>query len=186
MKPVQFRVKALALLTLLGLGSANAGQAAVHNLLDHDVRRLGSDEVVNLQQAYAGKVVLIVNTASKCAFTGQYEGLEALYAKYRERGLVVLGFPSNDFGGQEPGSEQQIQDFCRLTYSVKFPMFAKTSVKKGRADPLFRGLAEAAGRYPKWNFHKYLLDREGRVVASLPSQVGPEDARLVRMIEELI
>ena len=104
--------------------------------LDFDVRRLGSDEIVNLKEAYGGKVVLIVNTASKCAFTGQYEGLEALYAKYRDRGLVVLGFPSNDFGGQEPGTEEQIKDFCRLTYSVKFPMFAKTEVKKGKADPL--------------------------------------------------
>lgn len=186
MKPIHFRVKALALLTFLGLGSANAGQAAASDLLDHEVRRLGSDEVVNLKQAYAGKVVLIVNTASKCAFTGQYEGLEALYAKYRERGLVVLGFPSNDFGGQEPGSEQQIQDFCRLTYSVQFPMFAKTHVKKGQADPLFRGLAEAAGRYPKWNFHKYLLDRDGRLVDNYLSFTSPQSDTIVEAIEGLL
>ena len=186
MKPIHFRVKALALLTFLGLGSANAGQTAASDLLDHEVRRLGSDEVVNLKQAYAGKVVLIVNTASKCAFTGQYEGLEALYAKYRERGLVVLGFPSNDFGGQEPGNEQQIQDFCRLTYSVQFPMFAKTHVKKGQADPLFHGLAEAAGRYPKWNFHKYLLDRDGRLVDNYLSFTSPQSDTIVEAIEALL
>mgnify|MGYP001821419680 FL=1 len=136
MKPVQFRVNTMTLLAFFTLGSVQAATPTDQHLLDHDVRRLGSDEVVNLKTAYGDKVVLIVNTASKCAFTGQYEGLEALYEQYRERGLVVLGFPSNDFGGQEPGSEQQIQDFCRLSYSVKFPMFGKTSVKKGSADPL--------------------------------------------------
>ena len=141
---------------------------------------------MNLKEAYGGKVVLIVNTASKCAFTGQYEGLEELYARYRDRGLVVLGFPSNDFGGQEPGSEAQIKDFCRLTYSVKFPMFAKTEVKKGKADPLFTALAEAAGRYPKWNFHKYLLDREGRVVDNYLSFTSPQSATIVDAVEKLL
>jgi glutathione peroxidase len=141
---------------------------------------------VNLKEAYGGKVVLIVNTASKCAFTGQYEGLEELYARYRDRGLVVLGFPSNDFGGQEPGSEAQIKDFCRLTYSVKFPMFAKTEVKKGKADPLFTALAESAGRYPKWNFHKYLLDREGRVVDNYLSFTSPQSATIVDAVEKLL
>jgi glutathione peroxidase len=186
MKPVQFRVTVLTLLTFLGLGRAGAAPATGADLLDHQVRRLGSDELVNLRQAYGGKVVLIVNTASKCAFTGQYEGLEALYAKYRERGLVVLGFPSNDFGGQEPGTEKQIQDFCRLTYSVRFPMFAKTSVKKGQADPLFEGLAEAAGRYPKWNFHKYLLGRDGRLVNDFLSWTSPDSDSVVAAIERLL
>lgn len=183
MKPVHFHFKMLTILTFLGFGSA---QADTGSLLDHDVRLLGSDDVVNLQEAYAGKVVLIVNTASKCAFTDQYEGLEALYAKYRERGLVVLGFPSNDFGGQEPGSEAQIKDFCRLTYSVKFPMFAKTTVKKGKADPLFTGLAEAAGRYPKWNFHKYLVGRDGRLVDNYLSFTAPDSGRLTNAIEALL
>ena len=192
------------LLTWIGafaLAAANADTGVTKHLLDHDVRRLGSDETVNLAEAYHGKVVLVVNTASKCAFTGQYEGLEALYAKYRERGLVVLGFPSNDFGSQEPGSEQQIQDFCRLTYSVRFPMFAKTHVRKGQADPLFQGLAEdppphglvvveglaeAAGRYPKWNFHKYLLDRDGRLVDNYLSFTSPQSGTIINAIEKLL
>lgn len=174
------------LLAALGLGSAQAARAADGHLLDHEVRRLGSGESVNLKEAYAGKVILVVNTASKCAFTGQYEGLEKLYADYRDRGLVVLGFPSNDFGNQEPGSEQQIQDFCRLTYGVKFPMFAKTQVKKGTADPLFEGLAKAAGRYPKWNFHKYLIDREGRLVDDYLSWTSPQSGSVIEAIEALL
>ena len=186
MKPVRFKIKVLTLLGFFGLGSAQGGPMTNTDPLDVDVRRLGSDEIVNLKAAYAGKVVLIVNTASKCAFTGQYEGLEALYARYRERGLVVLGFPSNDFGGQEPGTEDQIQEFCRLTYSVKFPMFAKTRVKKGQADPLFTRLAEAAGRYPKWNFHKYLVDREGRVVDNFLSWTSPQSSTVVKAIEALL
>jgi glutathione peroxidase len=174
-----------SMFSFLGLGGAQAGTMQGH-LLDHEARRLNSDETVNLKEAYAGKVVLVVNTASKCAFTGQYEGLEALYAKYRDRGLVVLGFPSNDFGGQEPGNEQQIQDFCRLTYSVEFPMFAKTRVKKGSADPLFEGLAEAAGRYPKWNFHKYLVDREGRLVDNFLSFTSPQSGAVIKSIENTL
>lgn len=169
--------------SFLGIGGAAAATDTVTNLLDHDVRRLNSDEVVNLAQAYQGKVVLVVNTASKCAFTGQYEGLESLYATYRDRGLVVIGFPSNDFGGQEPGSESQIQDFCRLTYSVRFPMFAKTEVKKGKAAPLFEGLAAAAGRYPKWNFHKYLVGRDGRLVDDFLSWTSPQSGTVIKAIE---
>jgi len=184
MKPVQFRIKMLTVLTIFGLGPVQA--APQQDLLDHDTRRLGSEETVNLKETYGGKVVLVVNTASKCAFTGQYEGLEALYAKYRDRGLVVLGFPSNDFGGQEPGTEAQIKDFCRLTYSVKFPMFAKTQVKKGAADPLFRSLGEAAGRYPKWNFHKYLIARDGRLVDNYLSWTSPQSDRIVKAVEELL
>jgi glutathione peroxidase len=184
MKSVQFPIKMLTLLVIFSAVPVQASPAK--DLLDFDARRLGSDETVNLKEAYGGKVVLIVNTASKCAFTGQYEGLEKLYATYRDRGLVVLGFPSNDFGGQEPGSEAQIRDFCRLTYSVKFPMFAKTAVKKGKADALFTALAEAAGRYPKWNFHKYLLDRDGRVVNDYLSFTSPQSATIVDAVEKLL
>lgn len=187
MKPVHFPLIVLTLLFFFGFGAGHATPpAAGDGLLDHDVRRLGNDEIVNLRQAYAGKVVLVVNTASRCAYTGQYEGLEALYAKYRDRGLVVLGFPSNDFGNQEPGTEKQIQDFCRLTYGVKFPMFAKTRVKQGDADPLFKGLAEAGGGYPRWNFHKYLLDREGRMVEAFPSRVSPQSGTLIEAVERLL
>jgi glutathione peroxidase len=131
-------------------------------------------------------VVLVVNTASKCAFTDQYEGLEALYRRYKDQGFVVLGFPSNDFGNQEPGSEEQIKKFCRLTYSVEFPMFEKVSVKEGAATPLFQRLAEGAGAYPKWNFYKYLVDRDGRVVDSFSSFIAPESPKLVSAIERLL
>jgi len=133
-----------------------------------------------------GKVVLVVNTASKCAYTPQYDGLEKLYERYRERGLVVAGFPSNDFAGQEPGTEPQIREFCRLTYAVEFPMFEKVRVRGAAADPFYSYLAREAGEAPRWNFHKYLLDRDGRVVASFPSNVRPDDRRLVAMIEELL
>jgi glutathione peroxidase len=184
MKPVHFQIKMLTLLTIFGFGPVQGGQQ--QDLLDVEVRRLGSEETVNLKEAYGGKVVLVVNTASKCAFTGQYEGLEALYARYRDRGLVVLGFPSNDFGGQEPGTEAQIKDFCRLTYSVRFPMFAKTEVKKGKADPLFQALGEAAGRYPKWNFHKYLIGRDGRLVDNYLSFTSPQSKTVVNAVEELL
>ncbi|MCT9073091.1 glutathione peroxidase [Cupriavidus gilardii] len=146
--------------------------------------RLQDEAEQNLCQ-YAGKVVLVVNTASYCGFTPQYEGLEALYAKYRERGLVVLGFPSNDFS-QEPGSEKEIADFCFNTYGVKFPMLAKTHVRGDQANPMYARLARESGTAPKWNFHKYLIDRDGRVVASYQSSVKPSDRQLVSRIEQLL
>lgn len=155
--------------------------------LDNTVRTLNGDDRVRLCEKYANRVVLIVNTASKCAFTPQYDGLEALYEKYKQQGLVVLGFPSNDFANQEPGSEKEIADFCRLTYSVQFPMFEKIRVARDYAHPLYRDLADqAGGEYPAWNFHKYLLDRSGNVVASFASHVKPDDAKLLRAIEELL
>ena len=154
--------------------------------LNLTVRSLNDEQQVNLCEAYAGKVVLIVNTASKCAFTSQYEGLEALYATYKDRGLVVLGFPSNDFANQEPGTEAEIKTFCRMTYGVQFPMFAKTRVRKYQADPLYQKLGEAAGAWPKWNFHKYLLDREGQLVGSYGSFTGPQSKKLVKQIESLL
>lgn len=154
--------------------------------LDFALRRLASDETVRLCDDYGGKVVLMVNTASKCGFTGQYEGLEALYDQYRERGFVVLGFPSNDFANQEPADEEKIQEFCRLTYSVQFPMFEKSHVKKGQASPLFQYLAEQTGVYPKWNFYKYLIDREGRVVQAFASMTGPKSAKMIKAIESLL
>jgi glutathione peroxidase len=169
-----------------GLVMSTAAAATCAPALDFEVRRLAGDETVRLCDAYGGKVVLMVNTASKCGFTGQYEGLEALYDKYRDRGLVVLGFPSNDFGNQEPGSEQQIQEFCRLTYSIEFPMFEKIHVKKGKADPLYQHLASQTGVYPKWNFYKYLIDREGKVVDYFSSITGPENKKLVQAIERLL
>lgn len=187
MKPVQILFMGLLVGTAsLALGAARAVAANTTPLLDHDVRVLGSDQMVNLQETYGGQVILVVNTASRCAFTDQYEGLEALYSNYRDKGLVVLGFPSNDFAGQEPGTEAEIKDFCRLTYGVKFPMFAKTSVQKGTNDPFFVALGESAGRYPQWNFHKYLIGRDGRLVDDYLSMTAPQSRRLVEAIESLL
>lgn len=135
---------------------------------------------------YAGKVVLVVNTASQCGYTPQYEGLEALYRKYRGRGLVVLGFPSNDFGAQEPGSNQEIAAFCVNQYAVEFPMFAKTSVRGREANPLFAELARMTGSPPRWNFHKYLVARDGNQVQSFDTRVAPGDPKLVGAIEKLL
>jgi glutathione peroxidase len=150
--------------------------------LAHEKRVLAGDERVDLCERYLGQVILVVNTASRCAYTPQYDSLERLYARYRDQGFVVLGFPSNDFGAQEPGSEKQISDFCRLTYNVAFPMFEKTHARRDIADPLYRTLGELAGDYPSWNFHKYLLGRDGRLVGSYPSHVRPDDPRLINAI----
>jgi len=170
-------------LFLMTLTPAHADTGA---LLDQDFRKLASDEVVNLNDEYAGKVVLVVNTASKCGNTPQYEGLEKLYDEYGEQGLVVLGFPSNDFFGQEPGTEEEIQEFCRLTYGVKFPMFEKVTVKEGDAHPFFNELAAAAGTYPTWNFHKYLVGRDGRMIAEFSPRTNPYDEALVSSIEKAL
>ena len=155
-------------------------------LLDHDFRRLASDEVVNLGDAYEGKVVLVVNTASKCGLTKQYEGLEKLHDEYADDGLVVLGFPSNDFMGQEPGTEEEIQDFCRLTYSVQFPMFEKTTVKGDGAHPLYAQLAEVSGTEPQWNFHKYLVGRDGKLIAEFSPRTEPYDDKLLSAIHSAL
>lgn len=162
---------------------ASVSMASDATLLDQEFRRLASDEVVNLSEAYAGKVILVVNTASKCGNTPQYEGLERLYEEYSEVGLVVLGFPSNDFFGQEPGTEAEIQEFCRLTYKVKFPMFEKVTVKKGKAHPFFDQLAAAAGTYPTWNFHKFLIGRDGELIAEFSPRTKPYNKTLVATIE---
>lgn len=131
---------------------------------------------------YAGKVLLIVNTASECGYTPQYAGLEALHEKYAGRGFAVLGFPSNDFGAQEPGSAQEIEAFCRTKYGIQFPMFEKLKAVGADASPLYAALGQAKGP-PKWNFHKYLVDKQGNVVASYPSSVKPDAAELAQAID---
>lgn len=169
---------------LIFTGFLMASQSALaQGLLDQNYRALAGKTAVNLKEAYGGDVILVVNTASKCGFTPQYEGLEALQRKYAARGFTVLGFPSNDFMGQEPGEEAQIKEFCTLTYGVKFPMFEKVHVKGDEATPLYRELAKATGVSPGWNFHKYLIARDGTVVANFPSKVKPDDAALVAAIE---
>ena len=172
-----------ALALLIGMGTASAVQAGV---LDHEYRRLAGQERVNLAQAYGGQVLLVVNTASKCGFTPQYEGLEALNAKYGPQGFAVLGFPSNDFMGQEPGSEEQIAEFCTLTYGVKFPMFAKSHVRGSDANPLHKELIALSGTTPKWNFYKYLVARDGRTVTAYSSMTSPDDKGFVQDIERLL
>ncbi len=171
------------LILSLASGSVLACQSA---LLDQNFRRLASTEEVNLCEAYSGKVVLVVNTASKCGNTPQYDGLEKLYEEYGDEGLVVLGFPSNDFFGQEPGAEKEIQEFCRLTYGVQFPMFEKTSVKKKDAHPFFVALANSSGTYPKWNFHKYLIGRNGDLITNFSPRTQPYDKDLIESIEKAL
>jgi glutathione peroxidase len=176
------------------LGAACAGAApsvqattSCPPLLQHRVPRLQDEKMQDLCQ-YRGQVLLVVNTASYCGFTGQYRALETLYDRYRARGFSVLGFPSNDFS-QEPGSNAQIAEFCESTFGVRFPMFIKTRVGgqgQGAVHPLFESLATASGQRPQWNFHKYLVGRDGRAVSSFASRVDPLDARLVRELERLL
>jgi glutathione peroxidase len=163
---------------------APGATAACPALLQHTVLRLQDEKPQALCQ-YAGRVLLVVNTASFCGFTSQYEGLEALHRRYSARGLVVLGFPSNDFS-QETGSNQQIAAFCQSTFGVQFPMFTKTSVRGPQAAPLFQQLARATGEAPGWNFHKYLVGRDGRALGSYNSRVDPQDRTLIRDIERAL
>lgn len=178
-------MKLLKILALISFVLAAPVQAKT-SLLDQNFRPLAGKTSVNLQKTYGGQVLLVVNTASKCGFTPQYDGLEALHNKLKARGFAVLGFPSNDFRGQEPGSEKEIQEFCRLTYGVKFPMFEKTSVVGEQASPFYKSLTESTGVAPGWNFHKYLIDRNGNVVASFGSRVKPDDAEMLGKIEVLL
>ena len=154
-------------------------------LLNYTFNRLQTGKPESLCQ-FRGKVLLIVNTASYCGYTHQYEGLEALYRRYKSRGLVVVGFPSNDFGGQEPGSNQEIAEFCRLTYGVQFPMFEKTSVSSLKTNPLYATLLARTGQTPQWNFHKYLVDRDGNRVESFRSKIEPNDDALITALEKLL
>ncbi|MBK7353812.1 MAG: glutathione peroxidase [Nitrosomonas sp.] len=156
------------------------------NLLDHRFRKLAGTEEVNLCDTYAGKVLLVVNTASKCGYTPQYDGLEKLHEKYEKSGFSVLGFPSNDFMGQEPGTEAQIQDFCRLTYGVQFPMFEKVTVKSEQANAFFKHLAEVSGTYPTWNFHKFLIGRDGKFIKQFSPHTTPADPDMINAIEKAI
>lgn len=179
----RFTVRTLMAASLLFAGSAFACDSA---LLNQDFRKLASEEEVNLCEAYEGQVVLVVNTASKCGNTPQYDGLEAMYEKYGPDGLVVLGFPSNDFLGQEPGTEEEIEEFCRLTYGVQFPMFEKTTVKGDGAHPFFVALADASGTYPTWNFHKFLIGRDGKLISEFSPRTKPENDKLVAAVEQAL
>ena len=162
--------------------STATSQAACPALLNHTFPRLQDEKPQSLCQ-YSGKVILVVNTASYCGFTSQYKGLESVYSKYKDRGLVVLGFPSNDFA-QEKSNNQDIAEFCENTFGVKFPMFTKTSVTGDAAVPFFKQLAQDPGQRPKWNFFKYLIGRDGKLIDSYSSMTSPESKSLVQAIEK--
>lgn len=182
------RTTLIALLATLAMGAATATAAAPATcpaLLNKTFPRLQDEKPQSLCQ-YAGQVILVVNTASYCGFTSQYKGLEALHAKYKDKGLVVLGFPSNDFGSQEPGSAKEIAEFCSNTYGVKFPMFAKSAVRGKDANPLHAELAKLSGSTPKWNFHKYLIARDGQTVTARTSLTGPLDKDFIEEIETML
>lgn len=164
--------------------SAQASNPACPTVLQHVHPRLQDEKPQDLCQ-YAGQVVVVVNTASYCGFTPQYKGLEALYSRYKSRGLVVLGFPSNDFS-QEPDSNQKIADFCENTFGVKFPMLSKTSVRGAQAAPIFQQLAQRSDTTPKWNFYKYVISRDGREVKAFSSMTGPTDRSFLAEVERML
>ncbi|MEO8538941.1 MAG: glutathione peroxidase [bacterium] len=156
-------------------------------VLDRTMTRLNGKEE-DLSQ-YKGKVVMVVNTASKCGLTPQYKGLQAIYDQYKDKGFEILGFPANDFMGQEPGTAEEISEFCEINYGVTFPLFAKISVKGDGMDPLYKeitAMPEPIGGDVMWNFQKYLLDREGNVVKKIGPQTTPEDPEVTSAIEGLL
>lgn len=170
-------------LALFASSSVFANQCP--DLLKFAKRKLNSQEVVNLCNEYQGKTVLFVNTASYCGFTPQFKGLEALYSDYKDKGLVVLGFPSHDFN-QEDNDEGKTAELCQLTYGVKFPMFEAISVRGDDADPLYRMLERKSGTSVKWNFYKYLMDKNGNIVESYSSFTKPDDADFIEDINKAI
>lgn len=179
-------MKCLALLVALSLGPLAAAQwnkakkekkMSLYDLMANTLS--GSPQPLS---AYRGKVVLVVNVASECGYTPQYGGLEKLYEELKPKGFVILGFPSNDFGGQEPGTPAQIQTFCQKNYGVSFPMFEKVATKGEAQSPVYKFLAEGNGE-PKWNFHKYLVGKDGKVRKAFPSKVAPEAKELREAID---
>jgi glutathione peroxidase len=182
------RLKSMVAAVMLLVCATAAQATSCPALLDRSMPRLQDEKPQNLCQ-YSGKVVVVVNTASYCGFTSQYKGLEALYARYQDRGLVVLGFPSNDFGSQEPGSNREIASFCSSTFGVKFPMFTKTRVSKSAGsdvNPLYADLRKATGSAPRWNFHKYVIARDGTTVESYSALTAPDDKSFIQSLEKLL
>ncbi len=176
----------VAILAIAGTFPVVAQTQASSSVLDLSATDIHGD-TVSLSQ-YRGEVLLIVNTASKCGFTDQYEGLQNLYDRYRGDGFVVLGFPSDSFFNQEFGSDEEILDFCEMTFAVSFPLFSKVAVVGADAHPVFRYLTEreTAGEFSgriSWNFNKFLIDREGRIIARFGTRVEPEDPKVIAAIE---
>ena len=182
----QLRSAMAAALLICSAASTHAANCPA--LLDRSMLRLQDEKPQSLCQ-YNGKVIVVVNTASHCGFTSQYKDLEALYARYRDRGLVVLGFPSNDFGSQEPGSNQEIAAFCSSTFGVKFPMFTKSRVSTSAGadiNPLYADLRKVTGSTPRWNFHKFVIARDGTTVESYSALTAPDDKSFIERIEKLL
>lgn len=184
-------MKLTALAMIIGLGAiaiigGSDRETSVYQFTLNDI----DGSVVSLE-TFKGKVLLIVNTASRCGLTPQYEGLQAIYQKYKDKGLVVLGFPANNFGNQEPGSNEEIKEFCSTNYGVGFPMFAKISVKGEDKHPLYQFLTAGAGQ-PElageitWNFEKFLFDRQGRVAARFAPKTKPESKEIIKAVEALL
>lgn len=171
-----------------GLWQPLSGPADAASTSAHDIDFTSIDGDPLPLSDFAGKAVLVVNTASLCGFTYQYDGLQDLFDRYRARGLVVLGVPSNDFGQQEPGAEEEIKHFCEVNFDIDFPLTEKQSVKGDDAHPFFRHVAETFGEdtLPRWNFHKYLVDPEGRLIGAWPSKVEPSGAEITGAIERAL
>ncbi|NDC37031.1 MAG: glutathione peroxidase [Proteobacteria bacterium] len=162
--------------------AAGIGEAQQQNAYDFSFKKLGSGQPLELA-AFSGKVLLVVNTASRCGYTPQYSALEALYAKYEEQGLVIVGVPSNDFGSQEPGTEQEIASFCKLNYGVSFAMAGKEVVSGANAHPFYSWAAAVSGVAPKWNFHKYLIGKRGELIAAFPSRDDPLSSTVEQAVQ---
>ncbi len=180
------RAVLVAATTLLGAWTMTAQDAAAETAWDFTFTSIDGGAMP--LSAYKGKALLVVNTASRCGFTPQYAGLQALWERYRERGLVVIGVPSNDFGGQEPGSAAQIKSFCETNFAVDFPMTDKNRVVGGEAHPFYRWAAAALGTEaaPRWNFHKYLVAPDGRLVAAIPTRTEPTSETVTTAVEKVL
>ncbi len=168
---------------LLGLFSSIAFATSCPDILNGEQRLLNSTETINLCDEFKGKTLLVVNTASQCGFTGQYEELEQLHQKFKQQDFAVIGFPSNDFR-QDRGSEEQTAKICYLDYGVTFPMMGRTSIKGADANPVFTKISQQAGITPKWNFYKFLINKDGKVVGTFPSTTSPMSTALVNAIQD--
>lgn len=169
------------------MGMFNSSAEANGAVKEFTFQTLISEQPIKLAD-YQGKVILIVNTASKCGFTVQYKGLEALYQKYKDKGLVVIGVPSNDFGAQEPGTDKEIASFCQINFGVTFPITEKYNVKGKNAHPFYKYAQKQLGfgTAPKWNFHKYLINRNGELIDYFYSTTKPNATRLIKAIESAL